>query len=174
METLIQTILKQVPETVTTTHILQIVPRFIQQAQAMAVPGADKKTLVLKALHDLVDALKQNPEMHTFVDVSVAPTIDMLIDVAKGRVSLSPPKTVEEVTQKVNCLLQIVQVVLGLLKPKSPTAAAIAIVSAVTEPEAPEKPSKPEIKAVAEEVAIAAKAAEIVQSSVPEIEAEVA
>lgn len=180
METLIQTILKEVPETVTTTHILQVVPRFIQEAQAMTVPGADKKAMVLKALHDLVDTLKESPEMHAFVDVAIAPTIDMLIDVAKGRVSLSAPKTVEEVAQKVNCLLQVVQGVLGLLKPKVPVAAPAPAPVAATEnvvaaePEVPEtvEPSEPEVKVVAEEVAIAAKAAEIAQSSIAEAEAE--
>lgn len=193
MDALIQTILKDAPETVTSTHILQVVPRFIQEAQTLAIPGADKKAVVLKALHDLVDALEETPEMHAFVDVAVAPTIDMLMDVAKGRVSLTAPKTVEEVSQKVNCFLQVVQVVLGLLKPlvttkvatKTATKATEAVAAAVSvEPHAvtetavvePELPTPPTVEsdvaaATAAAAVVAAVAAKAIEAAV-EVEPE--
>ncbi len=187
MEALVQTLLAEMPETVSKTEMMGYVPRLIQEAQKLAVPGADKKAAVVKALHDLVDAKVSKEvaaEFHAFIDETLVTTVDMLIDVAKGRVTLSMPQTVEEVTQKVNCFLQFVQTVLKFAttcksqcKSKckktaaTPTPAESAPATApapevVAVAEAVAEGAAPNVASVAEEVAVAAKAAEIAAQAV--------
>ena len=192
MEALVQTLLAEMPETVSKTEIMGYVPRLIQEAQKLAVPGADKKAAVVKALHDLVDAKVSKEvaaEFHAFIDETLVTTVDMLIDVAKGRVVLSAPQTVEEVTQKVNCFLQFVQAILKFATtcksqckskckktdvpaaPAAPTPVeAAGATGTVPAPEvvavAEAEGAAPNVASVAEEIAVAAKAAEIAAQAV--------
>ncbi len=130
MDVLVQTILAEVPESVTTTLVLEYTPRFIQEAQKLLVPGAEKKAAVLKALHTLIDLLLEvqkvpvelAAELNAFIDITVAPTVDLLIGAYKGQLEI--PKTAEEVTQKVNCLLQLVRTILSIVKTTKGTPAA--------------------------------------------------
>ena len=137
MEALVQTLLAEMPETVSNSVIMGFVPRLIQEAQKLTVPGADKKAAVVKALHEIVDAKVSKElagEFHKFIDETIVTTVDMLIDVAKGRVTLAIPQTVEEVTQKVNCFLQFVQAILTFVSKvkKSPVPTVPSSVEAVT------------------------------------------
>ena len=122
MDALAQTLIQEIPETVTTTLLLEYVPRFLQEAQALTVPGAEKKEAVLKALATLVDLLKDagkvsgelEVELKAFVAVTVAPTIDLMIAAYKG--TLTPTTTTVEITQKVNCFLQIIRIIFAIVK----------------------------------------------------------
>jgi hypothetical protein len=135
----------------------------------------------VKALHDLVDAKASKEvaaEFHAFIDETLVTTVDMLIDVAKGRVTLSMPQTVEEVTQKVNCFLQFVKAILKFAttcksqckKTAAAPTPAEAVPATTTAPEvvavAEAEGAAPNVASVAEEVAVAAKAAEIAAQAV--------
>jgi hypothetical protein len=116
MDILVKTVLAELPTTVTTTHLLECVPRFLQEAQKLAIPGAEKKAAVLAALHQLVDTLnhENTKEFNAFIDETIAPTIDLMVSAYNG--TLRAPTTVEEVTKQVNCFLQSIQAVVGLIK----------------------------------------------------------
>ncbi len=182
MEALVQTLLAEMPETVSNSVIMGYVPRLIQEAQKLAVPGADKKAAVIKALHDIVDAKVSKEvagDFHKFIDETIVTTVDMLIDVAKGRVTLAMPQTVEEVTQKVNCFLQFVQAILTFVSKvkKSPVPAVPSSVEAVTSTvvakateatkevvDAAEE-ARIDVEGVAEEITMAANAATVVATA---------
>ncbi len=122
MEVLVQTLLKEIPETVSTGVLLEYTPQFVQEAQKLAIPGREKKTAVHKAFHTLIDSLLEQHKitdelagtLNAFVDETLLTTIDLLVDAYKGQLEM--PKTVEEVTQKVNCLLQFVRTILSIVK----------------------------------------------------------
>ncbi len=115
---------QELPESITTTGLLERVPLFVKEAQTLAIPGAEKKTAVIQAMHSFVKMLKDNgkvgddlaKELDAFIDETISKTVDLLIDVAKGRITLTAPKTVEEVQQHVNCFLQLVKAVLAIVK----------------------------------------------------------
>lgn len=96
MDTFLQSLLHEITESPTTLQLLALAPRFVKQADTLAIPGAEKKAVVLKALHTLIGFLKEQGkvsedvarEMSTFVDGVLSATIDLLIGVAKGDVDL--------------------------------------------------------------------------------------
>ncbi len=148
MDALVQTVLGELPESVTGSKLLELVPRFVKEAEALTVPGAEKKEAVLKGLKSLIALLKEQGkiqeelavELTAFIDTSVATTINLLMDVAKGRIELRMPRTVEEVGKQVNCCLGfiggIVRIVGAAKKTKAAaaSAAAAAATPAVAEP----------------------------------------
>jgi hypothetical protein len=166
MEALIQILLGEISTTVTSSFLLEVAPRLIKEAQKLAVPGAEKKAAVLKALHDLVGAMKecgkisevQATEFDSFIDETVTPTVDLLIAAYKDVTTFSAPKTVEEVQQKVNCLAQFIQAVLCIVKKTKVTKEVIK-----TEVEAPkvEEAKSEETKAPEEAKSEETKAAEV-------------
>ncbi len=124
MDGLIQLVLSELPESLTSCDILQVVPRFVKEAEALAVPGAEKKAAALKALHALLGLLQEKgkvsedlaKELDAFIDGTVATTINMLIGVSKGQIKLALPKTVEEVSKQVNCCFSFIHAVLGIVR----------------------------------------------------------
>ncbi len=175
MEALVQTILAEFPTSPSTTHILECVPRLMQEVQKLAIPGAEKKAAVLAALHQIVDGSANTSEMHAFVDATVAPTIDMMVAAYNG--TLTAPKTVEEVVQKANCFLQSILAVVALIKkfklPKLPKAVASVAVSAEIVAEVA-KPAEVEVVDAAKVVVEAAVAAEVAVAAVAAVAAEAA
>ena len=117
MESLIQSVLSEITESPTSQIIIRYVPRFVGYASALAIPGFEKRATVLRGLHELTTALKQadkisadlQSELDQFIDLTVPPMIEAILDVAAGRVELKMPTTVAEVAPKVNCLLGLVQ-----------------------------------------------------------------
>jgi hypothetical protein len=134
MDALVQTILGELPESVTGSKLLELVPRLVKEADAFTVPGAEKKDAVLKALKSLIQFLKEQGkiqeelavELSAFIDTSVATTINLLMDVAKGRVELRMPRTVEEVGKQVNCCMGFLSGIVGIVTKKAKAAAAPA------------------------------------------------
>lgn len=129
MESLVQTILGEIPETVTTTAILEYLPRFLKEAEALTVPGAEKKGAVLRAMKLLIQLLKEQDkvndelanELLLFIDTTVHASVDLLVDAYNG--TLRMPQTVEEVTQRANCLLGCVGSILRMVQAgKAPAA----------------------------------------------------
>ncbi len=113
MESLIQSILSQVCDPPTTQFIIRQVPHFVAYANTLVIPGSEKRATVLRGLHELIEALKQagkvsaelQTELDQYIDLSVPPMIDAILDVASGRVEVKMPTSVAEVTTKGNCLL---------------------------------------------------------------------
>lgn len=122
MDALVQTIVNECETFMDSLQFLQLVPRFVKEAENLLVPGAEKKATVLKTLHMLVDALFEYKkisdelakELHECVDSTVSVTVNMLIDASKG--SLRMPQTVEEVAEHVNCCIGVVQLIVGIVK----------------------------------------------------------
>ncbi len=140
MDALVQSILGELPESVTGSKLLELVPGFVKEAQALTVPGAEKKEAVLKALKSLIQLLKeqgkiqeeQAAELVAFIDTSVSTTINLLMDVAKGRVELRMPRTVEEVGKQVNCCIGFIGGIVGIVS-SFKKAKAVAEVAKVAE-----------------------------------------
>ena len=131
MDALTQIILKEIPETVTTTLILEYLPRFLKEAETLTVPGAERKVAVLEALKTLIQLLKDVEkvndelanELVVFIDTTVNKSIDMLVEAYNG--TLRMPQTVEEVTERANCLLGCVGSIVRMVQ-ASKTAPAPA------------------------------------------------
>jgi hypothetical protein len=122
MEALVQTILAEIPETVTTTILLEYVPRFLKEAEALTLPGGEKKEAVLRAMKLLVQLLKEQEkindelanELVLFIDTTVHASVDLLVQAYNG--TLRMPQTAEEVTQKANCILGCVGSILRMVR----------------------------------------------------------
>ena len=129
MDPLVQSLIQEIPDSVTTTLLLEYVPRFLQEAQSLTCPGAEKKAAVLKALCTLVELLKDagkvtgelEVELKAFITVTVAPTIDLMIGAYKGTLT---PASAPEVTQRVNCFLQLLRTILVIVKTAKTTKTA--------------------------------------------------
>ena len=113
MESLIQTILAEIVDIPTAQSIVKYVPRFVAFANTLSVPGAEKRAVVLRGLHELVQALKQaekisvelQTEMDNCIDTIVPPMIDAILDVASGRVSIPVILQQIDAPKHFNCLL---------------------------------------------------------------------
>jgi hypothetical protein len=162
MESLIQSVLLEITESPTTQVIVRHVPRFVGYANTLTLPGFEKRATVLRGLHELTMALKQadkisadlQTELDQFIDLTVPPMIEAILDVAAGRVELKMPTSVAEVAPKVNCLLGFLQGILRLAG-KSKEAAVVADVSKTVQSLSEVKEAKEvkeEVKEAKEEV----------------------
>jgi hypothetical protein len=87
--------IKDIPEV---ASLLKYVPRFISVVQTLTVPGSEKKTLVLSALHALVHLLVEEhkvlkaelkAEADRFIDTVIPVSIDTTMDIVKGRITVA-------------------------------------------------------------------------------------
>ena len=140
MDALTQIILKEIPETVTTSLILEYVPRFLKEAETLTIPGAEKKQAVLKALQTLVHLLKDTEKLNDelanellmFIDTTLNKSIDILVEAYNG--TLRMPQTVEEVTQRANCLLGCIGSIVRMAQVKNVPAVPAAVPAPVPVP----------------------------------------
>ena len=139
MDALVQTILSEIPETVTTSLILEYVPRCLKEAETLTLPGAEKKGAVVGALKTLVQLLKDTNkvndelanELLLFIDTTVATSIDILVEAYNG--TLRMPQTVEEVSHRANCLFGCIGSILRMVQASKATATATATATAITD-----------------------------------------
>lgn len=149
---LVQSVATEVKEIPEVAALLKYVPRFISVVQTLAVPGSEKKVLVLRALHALVGLLAENPnvlskdmraEADRFIDTVVPVSIDTTMDIVKGRITVasvaqtlaSNPQAVATVVEtSVRCCSalfcrgakkEVLQSVTGTLTTTLQTAAAV-------------------------------------------------
>jgi hypothetical protein len=100
---LLQTMVAQVGEFSSQSAILRFVAPLAAAVHGLTVPGAQKKALVLKGLHEFTAELEKagkiSSEMKESVDIFVdgagPVAIDAILDVAKGKVEFTP----EQATQ---------------------------------------------------------------------------
>jgi hypothetical protein len=77
--------------------ILRYVPKFVSAVHTLAVPGSEKKALVLKGLHALTAVLVEKKvltdtkqaEFDAFIDTVVPVSIESTMDVVKGTVTFA-------------------------------------------------------------------------------------
>ncbi len=162
MESLITTILTEIVEIPGSQAILRYVPRFIAYANTLSVPGADKRAIVMRGLHELVQALRQadkitadmQTELDQFIDLTVPVTIDAILDVAAGRVEIKKPATVAEVVPKVNCILGFLQAILRIAGKKAVAKEVQKVAEVVAVGEAAVAPQEVPKEAAAAEAAV--------------------
>jgi hypothetical protein len=95
LDAVIDKVVADISEIPEVAAILRHVPKFVAAAHTLTVPGPEKRTLVLKALHVLVEKLQAankisaefRGELDAFLDATVPVSIDTLLDVVKGRVT---------------------------------------------------------------------------------------
>jgi hypothetical protein len=134
MDSLIKTLAERATAFSSSADILRYVPQFVAAAQSLTVPGTEKRTIVMKALHDFIAVLADaghiqkdtQADIDALVDLAAPVAIDAILDVARGKVSFTAVATstttstatadntkkpgVEEVAVKgVNCLLSILK-----------------------------------------------------------------
>jgi hypothetical protein len=136
MDSLMKTLIEQASAFTSSADILRYVPQFVAAAQSLTVPGIEKRTIVIKGLHDFAAALAEaghiqkevQAAVDELIDLAAPVAIDAILDVARGKVSFTGEPTatetatatatattdkipaVEKVAVKgVNCLLYILK-----------------------------------------------------------------
>lgn len=123
LNALIEKVLVEITEVPEVADILRHVPQFIAAVHTLTdKPGAEKRDLVLKGLHILVEKLEAankisgefRGQLDAFVDVTVPVSIDAMLDIVKGRVSFeslvqqtvaNPAATAQVVSTALTCCL---------------------------------------------------------------------
>jgi hypothetical protein len=134
---LISTITTEIQDVVSPSVLLPHVPKFVSITHSMAVPGSEKRTQVLAALHTLVAKLtdmgkitsEMKSEMDTFIDQTVPATIDAILAVVNGQVSFASAEERKKcVVAFLPLLVSFVKSIVSLVTKKS-KAAPVAVAS---------------------------------------------
>ena len=91
---LIKRISEEVSSFTSPADIVRIIPQFVAAAQILTVPGVEKRALVLKCLHSLVEnlvesgkiAVESKDEISGLINLVGPVAIDAILDVVRGRV----------------------------------------------------------------------------------------
>jgi hypothetical protein len=94
MDTIIKSVVEQTVSFSSSADIIRCIPHFVAAAQSLTVPGVEKREIVLKALHSVIEALVESgkvskeskDEIHGIIDLVAPVAIDAILDVARGKV----------------------------------------------------------------------------------------